>query len=371
MTPYTPTTHRGRDEPGLVRSPKRHKEVGPLTLRIGILGAARITDMAVLKPAAALDVPIHSVAARDVDRALAYAVKHRIPHVRDNYDAILEDPDVTAVYIPLPASLHARWTLAAINAGKHVLCEKPFTANTAQAEVVADAAAANSDVVVMEAYHSGHHPSLSRLREILASGILGEILTAKATFSVAIPPRKDIRWNADLGGGSLLDVGYYPVRLLRDLFGEAEVLQARANIRKDVDSSLTALLQFSDGVRGEIVTSMWPPRPAMPSLSIVGTAGQLRMRMPYHPQTAGRISVLTGLRRPVDKADRIRSGVVSNSMRWTERADRISTYLAQLRDFRDAIDGTGPNTTDAAAAVAQMRTIDDIYQAAGMTPRCP
>lgn len=342
-----------------------------MTLRIGILGAARITDMAVLKPAKELGIDVRSVAARNIDRAMAYAVKHGIPHVGRSYEAILDDPDVTAVYIPLPAALHAHWTLAAIDAGKHVLCEKPFTANTAQAKLVADAAAARSDVVVMEAYHSGHHPSLRRLRDIVASGVLGDILTARATFAVAIPPRNDIRWNVGLGGGSLLDVGYYPVRLLRDLFGEADVVEARADVRKDVDSSLTATLQFSGGIRGEIATSMWPPKASMPSLTIVGTTGQLRMRMPYHPQTAGRISVLTGIARPVDKTDRTRSAVVSNSTRWTERADRTSTYVAQLRHFRAAIDGTGPNTTDAAAAVAQMRTIDAIYEAAGMSPRCP
>lgn len=322
-----------------------------MTLRIGVLGAARITEMALVKPARTLNIPIHSVAARNTDRALPYALKHRIPHVRESYDALLDDPEITAVYIPLPASTHARWTLAAIDAGKHVLCEKPFTANAAEAQQVADAASA-SPVVVMEAYHSGHHPLLQRLRDIITSGTVGEIISAKATFAVAIPPGKDIRWNAELGGGSLLDVGYYPVRLLRDLFGEPTVLQAHAKIRRDVDASMTASLQFPGGVRGDIASSLWPVKPSMPALTMTGSNGQIRVRMPYHPQTAGRITV------------------TSPSRRWTERPDRTSTYLAQLSDFRDAIDGTGPNTTDAAAAVAQMHTIDAIYKAAGMNPRC-
>lgn len=322
-----------------------------MTLRIGVLGAARITGLALIRPASTLGIPIHSVAARNSDRALVYAAKHGIPHVRETYAALLRDSDINAVYIPLPASRHAEWTLAAIDAGKHVLVEKPFTANANQAQQVAEAATV-SQVVVMEAYHSGHHPLLQRLRHLTASGELGEILSARATFAVAIPPGKDIRWNVDLGGGSLLDVGYYPVRLLRDLFGEPAVLHAHAKIRRDVDSSMSAVLQFPDGVRGEVASSLWPPKPSMPALTITGTAGKMRVRMPYHPQTAGRITFVSG------------------SKRWTERPDQISTYVAQLQNFRAAVEGSGANTTDAAAAVPQMRTLDAIYQAAGMSPRC-
>ncbi|WP_345188808.1 Gfo/Idh/MocA family oxidoreductase [Microbacterium panaciterrae] len=323
--------------------------VGPI--RIGILGAARIAPMALLKPAQRIGIPVVSVAARDVEVARRYAAKHRIPRIHDSYQDLLDDPEIDAVYIPLPASLHAQWTIAAIAAGKHVLCEKPFTANAAQAEQVASVAA-RSDRVVMEAYHSGHHPLVQRLRDLLASEIVGEVIAARATFAVAIPPRKDIRWNPSLGGGALLDVGYYPVRMLRDLFGEPTVLSAQATERDGVDGAVTARLQFANGVLGYVECSMWPPRFAMPSLTIAGTLGTLRVRMPYHPQTSGRITF------------------TSDDDRWAEKPDSTSTYLAQLRAFRESVLSRSPIRTDAPAAVRQMTTIDAIYQAAGMTPRC-
>ncbi|SDZ48024.1 Gfo/Idh/MocA family protein [Herbiconiux ginsengi] len=322
------------------------------SLRIGILGAARITKIALIDPALSTPaVEISAIAARNRDRASRFARDHNIGRVHDNYSALLRDPDIDAVYIPLPASAHAEWTLAAIAAGKHVLCEKPFTANAVQAEKVASIAA-KSEFVVMEAYHTGHHPMMGQLRQYLSAGTLGEVVSAHANFAVAIPPGTDIRWNADLGGGGLLDVGYYPVRLLRDLFGEAKVAQARARDRQGIDSSLTARLEFAGGVRGQVACSLWPPRPAFPSLTITGSLGTLRVRMPYHPQTAGLIKF------------------TSKSHRWSVRPARTSTYVAQLTAFRDAALRGGPNITDAPAAVRQMRTIDEIYQAAGMNPRC-
>lgn len=320
-------------------------------IRIGVLGAARITRQALLAPIRVLpDMTVHAIAARDPQRAEAYAVRNHIARTHASYAELLADPDIDAVYIPLPAALHAEWTIAAIEAGKHVLCEKPFTSNASQAALV-DRFATDRGVVVMEAYHSGHHPLLSRLREILESGELGQVMSARATFSVLIPPGRDIRWNALLGGGALLDVGYYPLRLLRDLFGEPEVLGAQALQRGDVDSVMTAQLSFAGGVRGEIETSMWPPRLSIPSLTVTGSLGTLRASMPYHPQTGGMIRMaVRGVRR-------------------SERADRSSTYLHQLKAFRSAVVGDTHPTTDAKAAVAQMKVIDAIYGAAGMSPR--
>lgn len=327
------------------------KAPGVGRVRIGILGAARIAPMALLKPARAIEVPVVSVAARDVSVARSFAEKHSIPRVHDSYSDLLEDPDIDAVYIPLPAALHAEWTIAAVEAGKHVLCEKPFTANAAQARQVS-AVASRSDRVVMEAYHSGHHPLVQRLRDLLANRVVGEVTTARATFAVAIPPRKDIRWNPALGGGALLDVGYYPVRMLRDLFGEANVVTAQAKERNGVDSAITARLQFSNGVLGTVECSMWPPRISIPSLTITGTLGTLRVRMPYHPQTSGRISF------------------ASHINHWDEKPDSRSTYSVQLSVFRDAVLSGAAVHTDAPAAVRQMSMIDAIYEAAGMGPRC-
>ena len=144
-------------------------------MRIGILGAARIAPLALINPAKEnTEVVVAAVAARDVSRARAFAAKHGIARVHDSYEALIGDPDLDAVYNPLPNGLHGRWTRAALTAGKHVLCEKPFTANAAEAREIAELAA-KSDRVVMEAFHYRYHPLTLRAEQIIASGELGKL----------------------------------------------------------------------------------------------------------------------------------------------------------------------------------------------------
>ncbi len=144
-------------------------------MQIGVLGAARIAPPALIKPAKTNnDVVVAAVAARDVSRARAFAAKHDIARVHDSYEALLADPDIDAIYNPLPNGLHGKWTRAALAAGKHVLCEKPFTANAAEAREIAELAA-QSDRVVMEAFHYRYHPLALRIEEIIASGELGKL----------------------------------------------------------------------------------------------------------------------------------------------------------------------------------------------------
>src|SRR3954452_7433253 len=145
------------------------------TLRIGVLGAARITPNALIKPARQVDgVEVAAVAARDPARARAAATKLAIPTVHRAYAAVLADPSLDAVYIPLPNALHAQWTLAAIAAGKHVLCEKPFTSNVDEARAVAEAAA-GSGLVVMEAFHYRYHPLIARVLALIGDGTIGDV----------------------------------------------------------------------------------------------------------------------------------------------------------------------------------------------------
>src|SRR2546427_7948192 len=139
-------------------------------LRLGTLGAARIAPAALIRPARRVDeAEVVAVAARDPQRAARFASKHGVARVHESYDALLDDPEVDAVYNPLPNGLHARWTIAALEAGKHVLCEKPFTANAAEAETVASVAA-RTGRVLMEAFHYRYHPLAERMRAIVESG---------------------------------------------------------------------------------------------------------------------------------------------------------------------------------------------------------
>ena len=248
-------------------------------LRFGVLGAARITPAALLKPARSHpEVRVDLVAARDPSRAAAYASKHRIPRVADGYEAVVTDPDVDAVYIPLPNSLHAEWTLAALEAGKHVLCEKPFTSNTAEADRVAAAAelaAERHGLVVMEAFHYRYHPLAQRMQQIVESGELGAIRHIEAWLCAPIPNKSDIRYQAELSGGAMMDMGSYVVHWARLLGGEEPTVV-----------SATAKLQTPRST-GPWRPS-WPSREAIPARSTVPCGpGQSSIWPPASPVTGG------------------------------------------------------------------------------------
>ena len=174
-------------------------------MRIGILGAARVAPTALINPAKGnAEVVVAAVAARDGSRAQAFAAKHGIARVHGSYEALIADPDLDAVYIPLPTGLHGRWTRAALAAGKHVLCEKPFTANAAEAREIAELAA-KSDRVVMEAFHYRYHPLTLRVEQIIASGELGKLERVEVALCFPLPKFSDIRYNYSLAGGATMD----------------------------------------------------------------------------------------------------------------------------------------------------------------------
>jgi predicted dehydrogenase len=232
-------------------------------LRIGTLGSSRIAEKALFDPSLAVpEVTVAAVAARDKSRAEALALRHGLPKAYGSYDEMLGDPDIDAVYNPLPNSLHAPWTLAAIAAGKHVLCEKPFTSNAEQAAQVAAAADA-SGLVVMEAMHYRYHPLIRRLREV--AGELGPVRHIQCWTSFVIENPDDIRYDHALGGGALMDGGCYAIDFMR-LFGEPAVTGALADPYgldpaagghggvvppgKGVDRAMAVRLAFGDGATG-------------------------------------------------------------------------------------------------------------------------
>ncbi|HEY5848026.1 MAG TPA: Gfo/Idh/MocA family oxidoreductase, partial [Microlunatus sp.] len=219
-------------------------------IRIGLLGAARIAPFAVINPARRHpDVEVTAVAARELSRAQRFAARHAIPRAYGSYADLLTDPAIDAVYIGLPNALHGRWIAAAVAAGKHVLCEKPLTANADEAGSVAELVAARPDLVVMEAFHYRYHPLMERLLKIIESGELGRIERLAASFCFPVPPPGNIRWSYELAGGALMDAGVYPIHLLRTLTGaEPEVVAAEARTRRPgVDRLFRADLLFPGG----------------------------------------------------------------------------------------------------------------------------
>src|SRR5207248_9091972 len=178
-------------------------------LGIGVLGAARMASAALIKPASShADVEVVAIAARSAERAQAFATRHGVPRVHSSYEALLADPEIDAVYNPLPNGLHGRWTRAALAAGKHVLCEKPFTANAAEAQEIA-LLAADSDRVVMEAFHYRYHPLALRVEEIVASGELGTLQRVETALCFPLPKFSDIRYDYNLAGGAKIVSGSF------------------------------------------------------------------------------------------------------------------------------------------------------------------
>jgi predicted dehydrogenase len=322
-------------------------------LRIGCLGAARIAPAALIKPCAATDgVVCAAIAARDPGRARAFAAKHHIPKVHGTYDELLADEEIDAVYNPLPNGLHGRWTMQALAEGKHVLCEKPFTANAAEAERVAAAAEA-SGLVVMEAFHWRYHPMAARMLEVVGSGELGEVQRIEAALCFPLPLFKDIRWQLALAGGALMDAGCYPVHMVRTLAGaEPTVLRASALLRSPgVDRRMEAEFSFADGRTGAILTSMWSSTLLRMRVVVTGSKGSMRVFNPTTPQMFNRLTV-TG-----------------PGGRHHERVAGGPTYNYQLEAFRAAVQEGAPILTPPKESIANMAVIDAIYVAAGLQPR--
>ncbi len=322
-------------------------------LRIGCLGAARIAPTALIKPCASNDgVVCAAVAARDPARARAFATKHRVPKAHATYDALLADDEIDAVYNPLPNGLHGLWTTKALAHGKHVLCEKPFTANAEEAEHVAAAADA-SGLVVMEAFHWRYHPMAARMLEVVASGELGEVRRVEAALCFPLPLFKDIRWQLPLAGGALMDAGCYPVHMVRTLAGaEPAVVRASARLRAPgVDRRMEAEFSFGDGRTGGILASMWSSTLLRMRVVVTGSKGSMRVFNPTTPQMFNRLTV---------------SGPGG---RHHERVQGGPTYNYQLEAFRAAVQEGAPTLTPPSDAVANMRVIDAIYLAAGLELR--
>jgi predicted dehydrogenase len=326
-----------------------------VALRFGLLGAANIAPRGLVKPVAEFpDVAIVSMAARDRDRAETFAARVGIPTVHDTYDEVVTDPNVDAVYNPLAISGHLEWTLKALNAGKHVLCEKPLAMNESEAREIADCAREHG-LVCAEAFHYYYHPISIRMREIVHSGILGDVRFADAHFqSLVLDTPSQIRYRIELGGGATMDLGCYPLHFLRHTFGtEPEVLSATAaTVHEHIDIEMIAELLFDERIPARMHCRMNPAGGFSSEMNVYGDRGRLKVVNPMVPQREPHLIEL-----------------VTN---WGTRRETLttrSTFDYQLQAFIDAVDGVQPMPTDAEDGVISMRLIDNVYRAAGMSPR--
>lgn len=331
---------------------------GPL--RIGVLGAARIAVDAIVTPAHALGHRLVAVAARDRARAEAFAAEHGVERVVDDYQAVIDDPQVDVIYNPLVNSLHAPWNLAAVRAGKPVLTEKPFAANADSAQVVADAATA-AGVAVLEGFHYRFHPLVDRAAALLRGGAVGDLRRIEVRMSMPTPPESDPRWSYPLAGGALMDLGCYAAHVMRT-FGEfaggmPTVRGAVATVRSaEVDAACDVDFGFPGRagampVTGHAHVSMIGDRYDF-ALIFRGAAGRIVIPDFLSPQRDDRLLI-------VDAA----------GVETIERLDRTSTYTYQLAAFAAALRGGAAPPVDVADSVATMRLVDAAYRAAGLAPR--
>jgi predicted dehydrogenase len=321
-------------------------------LRIGTLGTSRISEPALFEAASAVpDVAVAAVAARDRSRADLLALQHGIGTSYGSYAELLDDPHIDAVYNPLPNSLHAQWTLAAIEAGKHVLCEKPFTGNAEQAAQVAEAAAA-SGLVVMEAMHHRYHPLIRRLPEVVSS--LGPVRHVQCWTSFVIENPDDIRYDYDLGGGALMDGGCYVIDFMR-LFGEPSVAGALADPVDGgpVDRAMAVRLELGGGATGWFESAFTRDGEFRADAHVVCEDGHVWLTNFIFLHKGRLVATRPG------------GGVLLD-----EQGGGDTTYVWQLRAFAAAVTGGPQVPTSAEHAVTTMRLIDDAYRAAGLPVRC-
>jgi predicted dehydrogenase len=323
-------------------------------LRLGILGAARIAPFAVIRYARKLEgVEVAAVAEeyQSAERLERYARKHRIAQTYRAFDELLANPSIDAVYLPLPISLHAHWCIKAIEAGKHVLCEKPFAANAVEAERVLDASR-GTNLVVAEAMHFRYHPLVDRVRQIIRDGEIGSIERIDASLSAYLP-FDDFRFHYETGGGGTIDMGCYPIGFIRAVTGEEPtVVGAEAGLHGTlIDRWMRARMRLPSGGDVRLFVGMRCRKLLSVSMGIEGSRGSIRILNFIKPELYHRLTVQ------------------SASGRRTERVPGSSTYRAQLEAFVEAVrTGTQPVTT-VADAVGNARVIDAVYLAAGLPVR--
>ena len=312
-------------------------------VRFGLLSTAKINEL-VLRGARSSDrVEVTAVASRDRGRAEAYARDHRIERAHASYEALLADDDVDAVYISLPNSLHVEWSVRALQAGKHVLCEKPLSRRAADVEVAFEAAEA-ADRFLMEAFMYRHHPQMHALRALLDDGTLGEVRLIRAAFTFPLTRVGDIRMRPELEGGSLMDVGCYCVSASRFLAGEPEsVLGEQVVGSTGVDVRFAGVLRFPGAVVAHFDSAL--DLPSRRALEVVGSDAVVTFADPWIAS--------------VVRVELHRDGGVE-----PVAVDEADPYRLELENFAAAIRGEAEPLLGREDARGQARALEALYRAA-------
>ena len=324
-------------------------------MRFGVLSTAKIGREKVIPGIrAAANCEVVAIASRDVARARGVAADHGISMAHGSYEALLDDPEVDAVYIPLPNHLHAEWSIAAAQAGKHVLCEKPLAMDAAEARMVAEVCAA-SGVTLMEAFMYRLHPSWIRVKELVDAGVIGDLQAVQSWFSYFNDDPGNIRNVAAFGGGALMDIGCYNVNLSRLLFG-GEPTSVEAEMRRDpasgVDVVTSALLGFGHGHATFTCTTRAEDDQRV---HISGTKGRIEIEIPFNipPDLPTRVFLTSGGNPP--------TAPETETIVFPAK----DAYTAQAEAFAAAVIEGSAVPVSPEDSVANMAVIDAIVAAAG------
>jgi len=319
-----------------------------LSLRWGILSTANITEKLL---GSGHDQQFVAVGSRDLGRAQAFASEHAVARAHGSYEELLADPEVDAIYNPLPNSLHVEWSIKALEAGKHVLCEKPMSRHPDEVDRAFDVAEREGRVLE-EAFMWRHHPQVARTRELIAAGDIGDLRVIRAAFAFVAADPNDIRLQADLDGGGLMDVGCYCVSGCRTL-ASAEPVRGYAEYipgGNGVDVALAATLRFPGDVVAHFDCGV--SYLGGDQLEAVGSEGSVFLDDPWH----GREAVIELRRNGL--VERIETGPANS-------------YALELADFEAAVRGEDPPLLTRADAVAQARAIEALYTSAERNVPCP
>jgi predicted dehydrogenase len=320
-------------------------------LRIGILGTAKIARAFIAGVAASEKVTVTAVAGRTPDTTRAFAEETGVERVLPSYDALLADPDIDAIYNPLPNSLHAEWSIRAAEAGKHVLCEKPLAVTTREAEAMFDAAR-RGGVRLVEAFPYRSQPQTLKLKELLNGNTIGPVRLVRASFGFTIADPANIRFDPALGGGALYDGGVYPVNLVRMIAG---TLPSRVHAiarwtDRGVDRSLVASLEFPDGLLAQISCGFNTAvhRHAL----IAGENGVIETSFANHflPDRPATLS--------------LKRGVAWDAPTATIETPPTNGFLAEAESFSDFVGGGRWNGTTEAESLDTLRILEAILESA-------
>ncbi len=315
-----------------------------MSVKWGIISTARINRHFLAGARQSSDLEILAVASRTQTSAEEYARAQEIPRAYGTYDALLADPDVEAVYIPLPNSLHVGWSIRALEAGKHVLCEKPLSRHPAEIERAFDVAD-RQDRLLMEGFMYRHNPQTLRVKELVRSGAIGQLRMIRASFSFPLTHEGDVRMETELDGGGLMDVGCYCVSGVRWLAGEPEQVTAQQTLGgAGVDVTLAGTLRFADDVLAHFDCGFALAN--RHDLEVTGDEGSLVIADPWHCRKPG-----IQLRRNGEDDEWIGS-------------PPVDSYQLEAENLSAAIRGEAPPLLGREDALGQARTIEALYRAA-------